>query len=77
MLLRINGMYTFLILTILVTGNAVYPPVKRDARISKTDMQKSLNFVRKDASHCRRELKDFRTKLAALNGANKKKGHIK
>ncbi len=65
-------------LAFLFSGSAryttVYPPVKRDARISKTDMQKSLVFVRKDAAHCRRELHDFKAKLAELNaGKNSKK----
>ena len=58
-------------------GNArnttVYPPVKRDARISKADMEKSLVFVRKDAAGCRHELREFKMKLAELNAGMKKK----
>ena len=70
-------MMIFLILIFLATGNAkmapVYPPVKRDARISKKEMEKSLVFVRKDASHCRKELRGFKAKLAELNSIAKKK----
>ena len=62
-----------LVLLFLLVGNTVYPLVKRDARISKTDMQKSLEFVRKDASQCRRELREFKMKLAGLNQEVKEK----
>ena len=71
-------MYKILILAFLFVGNPIYPPVKRDARISKTDMEKSLVFVRKDAAHCRGELKGFKQKLEELNtDVNKYKKHVK
>ena len=75
-------MLHLLIVIFLIPGNLrstlVYPPVKRDARISGKDMQKSLVFVRKDAAQCRRELREFKMKLAKLNtGINKKKSAMK
>ncbi|MFI5263002.1 MAG: hypothetical protein ACHQM6_00645 [Candidatus Kapaibacterium sp.] len=69
-------MLKFLIIAILFTGGNPYPPVKRDAKINKKEMEKSLVFVRKDASQCRHKLKDFRTRLAELNKANNHKAKV-
>jgi hypothetical protein len=69
-------MWKYLIVAILFKGSPTYPPVKRDAKINPKEMQKSLVFVRKDASHCRRELKGFRTRLAELNKENNKKKEV-
>jgi len=66
-------MWKYLIIATLFRASPSYPPVKRDAKINKKEMQKSLVFVRKDASNCRRELKDFRKKLTELNKEKNKK----
>jgi hypothetical protein len=71
-------MLNFLVLIFLFLGNPVYPHGKRDAQISKKDMDKALVFVRKDAAQCRRELRHYKIKFAELYAdANKKKRQSK